>query len=84
MLLLLLRILKIFLFQRFSPNGDGQNDISLVHGAGISNYKNYMYDRIGEKVFETNDITQGWDGTYKGQAMNYSGVRLFCGRIFCG
>ena len=29
-----------------------------------------MYDRIGEKVFETNDITQGWDGTYKGQAMN--------------
>ncbi len=25
-----------------------------------------IYNRWGEKVFETNDRTQGWDGTYKG------------------
>ena len=27
-----------------------------------------IFDRFGEKVFETNDITNGWDGTWKGAA----------------
>ena len=29
-----------------------------------------VYDRWGEKVFETNDQTIGWDGTYKGKDLN--------------
>jgi gliding motility-associated-like protein len=27
-----------------------------------------VFNRWGELVFETTDITIGWDGTYKGQA----------------
>jgi gliding motility-associated-like protein len=61
---------NVFVPQAFSPNGDGQNDVFMIRGAGIKNIHLYVYDRIGEKVFESTDISLGWDGTYKGQPMN--------------
>jgi gliding motility-associated-like protein len=52
----------------FSPNGDGTNDIIYVRGWGIKELIVFeIYNRWGEKVFETNDQTIGWDGTYKSQ-----------------
>jgi len=53
----------------FSPNGDGQNDNLFVRGQGIKSLDFIIYDRWGEKVFETNDQTQFWDGTFKGKDM---------------
>ena len=50
----------------FSPNGDGINDIITVEGKGIVEFNWIIYNRWGERVFETNDRNQGWDGTYKG------------------
>ncbi len=52
----------------FTPNGDGQNDEIKVMTANDITLENYrIYNRWGEKVFETNDIDQGWDGIYKGE-----------------
>lgn len=56
----------IFIPDIFSPNGDGENDILFVRGNGIKKLDFIIYDRWGEKIFETNDINNGWDGTYKG------------------
>jgi gliding motility-associated-like protein len=53
----------------FSPNGDGQNDKVYVHGRGIKSLDFVIYDRWGEKVFETSDNTIPWDGTFKGKDM---------------
>ena len=50
----------------FSPNGDGVNDKVYIEGKGIVELTFRIYNRWGEKVFETNDKTVGWDGTYKG------------------
>lgn len=50
----------------FTPNGDGINDKIFVRGYGISKMTWKIYNRWGQKVFETNDRTQGWDGTFKG------------------
>jgi gliding motility-associated-like protein len=55
----------IYIPNAFSPNGDGNNDVLLVRGRGISNLNLVIYDRWGNKVFETIDQTIGWDGTYK-------------------
>ncbi len=57
----------------FSPNGDGSNDIIFVRGWGIKELLVFeIYNRWGEKVFESTDLKKGWDGTYKGkdQAMD--------------
>jgi len=54
----------------FSPNGDGNNDLVYVRGKGIHSLQFFIYDRWGEKVFETADINIGWDGTFRGQKMN--------------
>ncbi|MCB0409335.1 MAG: gliding motility-associated C-terminal domain-containing protein, partial [Flavobacteriales bacterium] len=60
----------IFVPNIFSPNGDGQNDILFVRGKGVQELKFFIYDRWGEKVFETTDLDIGWDGTFRGKEMN--------------
>ena len=50
----------------FSPNGDGINDKVFVEGKGIVELVFRIYNRWGEKVFETHDQSIGWDGYYKG------------------
>lgn len=59
----------IFIPNAFSPNGDLQNDVLYVRGTMIRELLLRIYDRWGEKVFESNSISQGWDGTYKGKAV---------------
>ena len=54
----------------FSPNNDTHNDVLYVRGSGIQSFTLMIYNRYGEKVFETNDLTNGWDGTYKGESEN--------------
>lgn len=51
----------------FSPeNNDGVNDIFTGYGIGIEKFEMWIFDRWGERLFYTNDISKGWDGTYKG------------------
>ena len=50
----------------FTPNGDGKNDLfKITNGIGLKNYHFQIFDRYGERIFETNSFTKGWDGTYK-------------------
>lgn len=63
-------IYNYFMPTGFSPNGDGINDVIQVHGKGIDYINLKIFDRIGEKVFETSDIDQGWDGKLLGDRMN--------------
>lgn len=58
----------------FSPNGDGKNDVLLIHGeidkVKENTFSIVVYTRDGIKVFESNDINQmaaerdakGWNG----------------------
>lgn len=54
----------------FSPNGDGTNDILYVRGSNISRMHLVLFNRYGEKVFETKDQLEGWDGTKNGRELN--------------
>ena len=51
----------------FSPNGDGVNDIfRIVRYLNIETLQEFaVFDRWGQKMFSTEDITQGWDGNYR-------------------
>ena len=54
----------------FSPNGDGQNDVLYLLGGGVKELKFFIYDRWGEKVFETTTLSEGWDGTFRGKPVD--------------
>lgn len=60
----------IYVPNAFSPNGDGVNDEFLVYGSGLKSITMLLFDRWGEKIFETGDIQTGWDGYYKGVLAN--------------
>ncbi len=60
----------------FSPNGDGNNDQFLIRQKGVEEFHLMIYSRWGEKVFETEDPLQGWDGTFKGKTLN-TGVFVY-------
>ncbi len=57
----------VFVPNTFTPNGDGNNDVLYVRGNEIKKIYFAVYNRRGELVFETYDITKGWDGTYQGK-----------------
>jgi len=55
----------------FSPNGDGINDVFLPKAINIMNFSMIIYSRMGELLYETHDLNQGWDGyTKKGSAQS--------------
>jgi gliding motility-associated-like protein len=52
----------------FTPNGNGINDVWEVFGnKKVWKYIEVeIYDRWGEKIFQSNDLNMYWDGKYKG------------------
>jgi gliding motility-associated-like protein len=63
----------IYLPNIFSPNGDGVNDLFFVRGDCIDEMSLIIYDRWGEKVFDSKDPNSGWDGNFRGKSLE-SGV----------
>jgi len=77
---------KITVPDAFSPNGDGFNDVLRVvtnvdkdmnysngfngDGGAIVSMNFEIYNRYGQMVFRTTNPQEGWDGTFKGKALN--------------
>lgn len=55
----------IYVPNAFTPNGDGENDVLYVRGRNITDLYFAIFNRWGEKVFETTDQTKGWDGNFR-------------------
>lgn len=53
----------------FTPNGDGLNDVFNVFGQYIDTFEMDIFNRWGELLFTTRELSEGWDGTYRGNAM---------------
>ncbi|MBI5541855.1 MAG: gliding motility-associated C-terminal domain-containing protein [Bacteroidia bacterium] len=54
----------------FSPNDDGNNDVLYAVGKNVDNIYFIIYDRWGNKVFESRSLSLGWNGTYNGNKLN--------------
>jgi gliding motility-associated-like protein len=67
-----------FIPTRFSPNENGPavNNEFRVFGNCIQSMKISIYDRWGEQVFESENQSETWDGTFKGKPLN-SGAYAF-------
>ncbi len=62
----------------FAPSSDNP-DITTFRArlnktdASILNYRISIFNRQGHQVFQSNDINQAWDGTYKGRTLPQGG-----------
>ena len=60
-------ICKLYIPSAFTPNNDGKNDVFRIPPElGMTLKEMSIYNRWGQKVFTTKDITKGWDGKIKG------------------
>ncbi len=52
----------------FTPNADGRNDVfRIIRPYNLKDYHLTIFNRLGQKVFETKEPSAGWDGSTKGQ-----------------
>ena len=59
----------VFVPNAFSPNGDNYNDVLYVRGLYIEKVIFRIFNRWGEMVFESNDVSVGWDGMFRNQVL---------------
>lgn len=71
---------EFYIPNAFSPNDDGENDgfKAYIDPACVKEFKLSIYSRWGEKVFETDDVTQGWDGTWPDGSYNAAVYTFHC------
>ena len=54
-----------------SPNGDGANDVFRIKYDGVNDISILrIFNRWGQLVYETTDIGQFWDGSFRGKQLN--------------
>ena len=67
----------------FTPNDDGNNDIFRVRAVGVTDIEIFrVYNRWGEQLFETTNLNEGWDGTYKDEPVE-QGVYMYYVQVIC-
>ncbi len=62
----------------FTPNNDGKNDVFKVLTSCflINKFDLQVYNRWGQKIFETKEVTQGWEGNIKDKPLD-SGTYIY-------
>jgi gliding motility-associated-like protein len=55
----------------FTPDGNAYNNTwnIITDGIDVSSYKMEIFDRWGTKLWESNEVQEGWDGTSKGKVL---------------
>lgn len=67
---------QIFYPNAFSPNGDQHNERFTITSLFVEEARIMIFNRWGEKLFESTDLNIGWDGLYKGKPVQ-EGVYVF-------
>ena len=61
---------KLIIPNAFSPNGDGVNDTwNIVHLLDYPNATVQVFNRYGQVVFSSKNVTTQWDGSFKGKQL---------------
>jgi gliding motility-associated-like protein len=57
---------SLFIPNCFTPNGDGYNEEFLVVAENLESFEMIIFNRWGQRLFETSDINDGWNGKVNG------------------
>jgi len=68
----------LYIPNAFTPDGNGHNDYFTAKGAEINEFKMMIFDRWGELIYETDNISKGWDGSANGGSkISQTGVYVY-------
>jgi gliding motility-associated-like protein len=67
---------ELFVPTIFSPNADGANDQHCVLGGCLTSFEFSIYNRWGERVFESTSQSACWDGMFRGK-LAQTGVYVY-------
>ena len=84
-LTLYLHVVQDILFyapNSFTPDGDEHNQTwkPEIQGIDIYDFELFIFNRWGELIWQTNDPSIGWDGTYNGEIVQ-SGIYTWRARV---
>lgn len=57
----------VFVPNAFTPNADATNEVFKPVLRGVFQISFSVFNRWGQKIYETVDVAEGWDGTYLGK-----------------
>jgi gliding motility-associated-like protein len=64
-------VCELYIASAFTPDGDGINDVfGIKYPFAVRQFDMSIYNRWGEKISESNDMSKGWDGTFNGVNQN--------------
>jgi len=63
---------SLYIPNAFTPDKDGLNDVFKPVGIGVTKYHLMIFTRWGDKIFDSTNMNDGWDGTYKGNLCQLS------------
>ena len=67
--LLIYPLSVLYVPNTFTPNGDSNNDFFAVASSRIDEFYIVIYNRWGEVLYRSYDISMSWDGKYNGTAV---------------
>jgi gliding motility-associated-like protein len=59
-------ISTLYVPNAFTPDGNSLNDVFAPKGIDLLDFRMQIFDRWGEKIFDSPNINDGWDGKYRG------------------
>ena len=70
---------NIYVPSAFTPNNDGKNDLFRIPGGNnLSDYYLVVFNRYGQKVFESYNPAKGWAGDLNGKPQNTGAYAWHC------
>lgn len=62
-------VCQLYLPTAFTPDQNGLNDVfKIKYPFAVKQFHFTVYNRYGQTIFETNDMSKGWNGDFKGKA----------------
>jgi len=69
----------IYFPSAFTPNNDGKNDwFRMLGGHNVTEFHLAVYNRWGQKVFESFNPAKGWNGLFKGVVQSSEAFVWYC------
>jgi gliding motility-associated-like protein len=67
---------SIYIPSSFTPSEDAVNDIFRAYANGLQKFSMRIFNRWGEEIFVSENVDDGWDGSYAGEQVQ-QGVYIY-------